>query len=89
MQICCNFDVANLQRYCAGFAPMLFQWFYSHMKHFSLQIHCNFFTVQFFCSRPLFYSTVFVLQHNFSCSNWLGTAVCIAADCTAVCFSNR
>ena len=49
-----NFDVANSPRYHAGFTPMLFQWSYSHMAHFSSQICCNFFTVQFFHSRPLF-----------------------------------
>ena len=38
MQICHDFDIANLLRYCAGFAPMLFQWSHSHMQHFSLQI---------------------------------------------------
>ena len=54
MQICHNFDVVNLPRYHAGFTPMLFQWSYSHMVHFSLRIHCNFFTVLFFHSRPLF-----------------------------------
>ena len=54
MQIHHNFDIMNSQRYHSGFAPMLFQWSYSHMACFSLQICCNFFTVQFFRSRPLF-----------------------------------
>ena len=54
MQICHDFDVANLLQYCAGFAPMLFQWSHSHMVHFLLQIRCNFFTARFFRSRPLF-----------------------------------
>ena len=31
-----DFDVANSSRYRAGFAPMVFQWSHSHMKHFSL-----------------------------------------------------
>ena len=44
MQLCRNFDTTNLPRYHTGFAPMLFQWSYSCMKHFSLQIRCNFFT---------------------------------------------
>ena len=35
MQICRNFDVANLLQYRAGFAPMLFQWSHSHMQRFS------------------------------------------------------
>ena len=54
MRICCNFDITNLQRYHAGFAPMLFQWSNSHMACFSSQIHYDFFAVQFFRSRPLF-----------------------------------
>ena len=54
MQIRRNFDVANSPRYHTGFAPMLFQWSYSHMARFSLRIHCDFFTAQFFRSRPLF-----------------------------------
>ena len=54
MQICGNFDFANSSRYHAGFAPMLFQWSHLHMKHFLSQFCCDFFTVQFFCSRPLF-----------------------------------
>ena len=53
-RIHCNFDITNLPLYCAGFALMLFQWSYSHMARFSLQICCDFFTAQFFCSRPLF-----------------------------------
>ena len=28
------FDVANSQRYRAGFAPMLFQWSHAHIAHF-------------------------------------------------------
>ena len=28
------FDVANSQRYCTGFAPMLFQWSHAHIAHF-------------------------------------------------------
>ena len=49
-----DFDIANSLRYRTGFAPMLFQWCYSHMAHFSSQICCDFFTVRFFRSRPLF-----------------------------------
>ena len=33
-RICGIFDVANLQRYRAGFAPMLFQWSHAHIAHF-------------------------------------------------------
>ena len=54
MRIRRNFDVANLPRYRAGFDPMLFQWCYSHMAHFSSRIRCDFFTARFFRSRPLF-----------------------------------
>ena len=43
MQICGNFDVMNSLRYCAGFAPMLFQWSHSHMQCFLLQICGDFF----------------------------------------------
>ena len=49
-----DFDAANSPRYRAGFAPMLFQWCYSHMARFSLRIRCDFFTARFFRSRPLF-----------------------------------
>ena len=52
------FDVVNSQRYRAGFAPMLFQWSHAHIVHFSLQIHCDFFPVQFFTLDPF-------LSHNF------------------------
>ena len=34
VRICGIFDVVNLQRYCAGFAPMLFQWSHAHIAHF-------------------------------------------------------
>ena len=34
-QIHSDFDIANSPQYHAGFAPMLFQWCYSHMVHFS------------------------------------------------------
>ena len=47
-RICSNFEITNSLRYCTGFAPMLFQWSHSHMQHFSLQIHSNFFITQFF-----------------------------------------
>ena len=53
-QICHNFDITNLQQYHAGFTPMLFQWSYSHMAHFFVTNLLQFFTAQFFCSRPLF-----------------------------------
>ena len=49
-----DFDAANSPRYRAGFAPMLFQWCYSHMARFSSRIRCDFFTARFFRSRPLF-----------------------------------
>ena len=35
-RICSIFDVANSQRYRAGFAPMLFQWCHAHIARFSL-----------------------------------------------------
>ena len=69
---------------------MLFQWSYSHMKHvFHREFTVIFLQHNFFTLDPFLSCTIFVLQIDFSCSNWLGTAVCIAADCTAVCFSNR
>ena len=49
-----DFDAANSPRYRAGFAPMLFQWCYSHMARFSSRICCDFFTARFFRSRPLY-----------------------------------
>ena len=33
-RICGIFDVANSQRYRAGFAPMLFQWSHAHIARF-------------------------------------------------------
>ena len=73
------FDVANSPRYRAGFAPMLFQWSYSHMQCFLLRIHGNFFTAQFFHSRPFYCMifcvetsltticfTIYIIQHVFS-----------------------
>ena len=49
-------DSTHKSLYLTGvcFAPMLFQWCYSHMAHFSSRICCDFFTARFFRSRPLF-----------------------------------
>ena len=68
------FDVANSLRYRTGFTPMLFQWSHSHMQCFLLRIHGDFFTVQFFCSRPF-------LSYNFF------VQFCVATGLTTVCFT--
>ena len=73
-QICHNFDVANSSWYCTGFAPMLFQWSYSCMACFSLQICCDFFTAWFFHSRPF-------LSHDFCFVEWFFRYWCIWIGC--------
>ena len=71
------FDVANSQRYRAGFAPMLFKWSHAHIVHFSSRIRCDFFPVRFFCPRPLFIVRFFLCRANFH----------VETGCTAVCFT--
>ena len=71
-----DFDITNSLQYHAGFTPMLFQWSHSkHMQHFLSQIHCNFFTAQFFHSRPLFIMQFLFCRVIFH----------VETGCTAVC----
>ena len=71
------FDVANSQRYRAGFAPMLFQWSHAHIARFLSRIRCDFFPARFFRPRPLFIARFFLCRAIFH----------VETGCTAVCFT--
>ena len=77
VRICSVFDVANSQRYRAGFAPMLFQWSHAHIAHFSLRIRCDFSQHDFFALDPFLSHDFFVCRVNFH----------VETGCTAVCFT--